>query len=134
MTDFASDDELDYARQVYGDCGGLTLDEAYRRFHLPLLAPDHGDVIAGDSAAGASYGRFAVPHRSLVAFVPWSVLAASDPFNHMLDRLRTSPVNDKIAWANVDARRDRLHLTIAGLHRDADLAPVIDAVINGGSY
>lgn len=131
---FASDDELDYAGQVYRDRAGLRLDEAYRRLHLPLLVPGHADAIAADAAIGLAHGRFAKPRRSLVAFVPWAALTASDRFAQTLDRLRASLLHDKIAWTSFDARRDRLHLTIAGVHPDADLAPIVAGVNAEGPF
>ena len=75
---FCGDDALAYrrSRTRFAPGEGLTLDEAYRRAHLPLVAPRHPSVIAADVARGYAMGRHA-PVFSLVLPVPAAALEAA---------------------------------------------------------
>ncbi|MBM6594463.1 hypothetical protein [Microvirga pudoricolor] len=113
--DFCRDDELGYdrSRTPFVDGEGLTLDEAYRLAHLPLVAPDHPKVIA--SRPGTSYrmGR----HDNVVSLVlpvPAEALLRSEAYRELEGELKNGPLNPKIAWDAVRLRQDKLHATVAG--------------------
>jgi len=110
-----SDAELGYERSRTRFVPGkkLLLDEAYRMAHLPLVAPDHPDVIP--SRPGASYlmGRHERAF-SLVLPVPADELEKSAAYQELEGELRQSPFANKIAWDLLPKRRRRLHATICG--------------------
>ncbi|WP_296324717.1 hypothetical protein [Reyranella sp.] len=89
------------------------LDEAYRLAHLPLMAPDHPDVI--QSRAGTIY-RSGRHERifSLVLPVPPDALEESAAYQELERELRHLPFGHKIAWDLLAKRRERLHATICG--------------------
>lgn len=115
MDVFCPDSELGYLRSRTRFAPGeeLRLDEAYRLAHLPLIAPDHPDVI--HSRLGATY-RMGRHERifSLVLPVPPDVLEKSAPYQELEFELRHSPFANKIAWDLLAKRRERLHATICG--------------------
>ncbi len=115
MDVFCPDSELGYLRSRTRFAPGeeLRLDEAYRLAHLPLIAPDHPDVIY--SRPGATY-RMGRHERifSLVLPVPPDVLEKSAPYQELEFELRHSPFANKIAWDLLPKRRERLHATICG--------------------
>lgn len=115
MDFFCSDSELGYLRSRTRFAPGeeLRLDEAYRLAHLPLIAPDHPDVI--HSRPGATY-RMGRHERifSLVLPVPPDVLEQSAPYQELDCELRHSLFANKIAWDLLPKRRDKLHATICG--------------------
>lgn len=115
MNTFCSDAELGYERTRTRFVPGekLQLDEAYRLAHLPLIAPDHPDVIPARPGATYGMGR----HErifSLVLPVPPDVLEKSAAFEEVEGQLRQSPFADKIAWDLLPKRREKLHATICG--------------------
>ncbi|TNC15118.1 hypothetical protein FF100_06020 [Methylobacterium terricola] len=112
---FCPDAVLAYRRSLtpFAPGEGLVLDEAYRRAHLPLVAPDHPGVIA------ATPGRFYENGRhprvvSLVLPVPYRDLAAAPAYAALDRELRAAPFAHKIAWDVAARRRDRLHATLCG--------------------
>lgn len=115
MDVFCSDWELGYLRSRTRFAAGekLRLDEAYRLAHLPLIAPDHPDII--HSRPGASY-RMGRHERifSLVLPVPPDALEKSASYQELERDLRHSPVANKVAWDLLPKRRDKLHATICG--------------------
>lgn len=115
MEVFCSDSELGYLRSRTRFAAGekLRLDEAYRLAHLPLIAPNHPDVI--DSRPGASY-RMGRHERifSLVLPVPPDALEKSASYQELEGELRHSPFANKVAWDLLPKRRDKLHATICG--------------------
>lgn len=115
MDTFCSDAELGYERSRTRFVPGekLRLDEAYRLAHLPLIAPDHPDVIR--SRRGASY-RMGRHERifSLVLPIPPDELEESAAYQELEGELRHSPFANKIAWEVLPKRRKRLHATICG--------------------
>ncbi len=109
------DDEMGYerARTAFVADDGMTLDERYRLAHLPLVAPDHPDVIA--SAPGEPYRMGRRPCvTSLTLHVPAAALEASSAYAQLQAELRDASFNAKIAWDVVERRRDVLHATICG--------------------
>lgn len=112
---FCSDCDLGYLRSRTGFAPGekLRLDEAYRLAHLPLVAPDHPDVIR--SRPGATY-RMGRHERifSLVMPVPPDALEGSLAYRELEADLRNAPFTDKIAWDLLAKRRERLHATVCG--------------------
>lgn len=120
MDVFCSDSELGYFRSRTRFAPGekLRLDEAYRLAHLPLIAPDHPDII--HSRPGATY-RMGRHERifSLVLPVPPDALERSAAYQELERDLRHSSFANKIAWDLLAKRRERLHATICGsLSRD----------------
>ncbi len=115
MPNLCTDQELDYLKHRHGFPAEtpLTLDEPYRFAHLPLIAPDHPDVIAVDPVKGYREGRHATV-RSLVLPILYETLSASSAFSEMLADLKNGPLADKIAWDAFDARTGRLHATLCG--------------------
>jgi hypothetical protein len=115
MAVFAKDDALDYVRLRTAILPGssLRMDAPYRRAHLPLVAPDHPDVIPQDAGRGYRLGRHDTVW-SLVVPVPQAVLAGSAGLVEIDAALRGSPAATKIAWPMIEARRDLLHATICG--------------------
>ena len=115
MGTFCSDAELGYERSRTRFVPGekLLLDETYRLAHLPLIAPDHPDVI--HSRPGATY-RMGRHERifSLVLPVPCDALERSAPYHELEHELRQSPFANKIAWDLLAKRRERVHATICG--------------------
>lgn len=115
MGDFCPDSELGYLRSRTRFSPGekLLLDESYRLAHLPLIAPDHPDVIRSRPGATHRMGR----HErifSLVLPVPPKVLENSPAYQELERDLRQSSFAHKIAWDLPARRRERLHATICG--------------------
>ncbi len=96
---FVTDENLAYrASETQFPPGSiLRFDEAYRRAHLPLVAPDHPDVIREDLARGYAMGRHEM-RWSLVVPVSWDALSASPAFQALEAELRASPIAGKMAW------------------------------------
>ena len=115
MEVFCSDSELGYlrSRTLFVPGEEFRLDEAYRLAHLPLIAPDHPDVI--HSRPGATY-RMGRHERifSLVLPIPQGELEKSAAHQALEGELRQSPFATKIAWDLLAKRRERLHATICG--------------------
>lgn len=115
MVDLCADSELGYLRSRTRFAPGeqLLLDEAYRIAHLPLIAPDHPDVIRSRPDAAYRMGR----HDrifSLVLPVPPEALERSVAYRELETDLRRAPFAHKIAWDLLAKRRARLHATICG--------------------
>lgn len=115
MDVFCSDSDLGYLRSRTRFAPGekLWLDEAYRLAHLPLIAPDHPDIIHARPGATYRMGR----HErifSLVLPVPADVLEKSAAYQELERDLRQSPFANKIAWDLLAKRRERLHATVCG--------------------
>lgn len=115
MTEFIGDEALDYrlSRTPFQPGAGLVLDEAYRRAHLPLVAPAHPACITEDPERGYKMGRHETIW-SLVIPVPAEFLVQSSAFEQIETELRASPIAPKIAWQVTEARRNVLHVTICG--------------------
>jgi hypothetical protein len=114
-TRFCDDDELGYRshRGVFAPGEGLRLDAAYRLAHLPLVAPEHPDVIPAAPNRPYAMGRRPAAW-SLVAPIPWSRLEASASYRELDYALRGAPFAGKIAWEIAPLRQQRLHATLAG--------------------
>jgi len=124
---FCSDAELGYLRSRTRFVPGkeFRLDEAYRLAHLPLIAPDHPDVIP--SRLGATY-RMGRHERifSLVLPIPPDELEKSAAHQALEGELMQSPFANKIAWDLLAKRRERLHVfaTIPRLARRAKVVSI----------
>jgi hypothetical protein len=114
LSAFVPDAELDYDRFATRLLPGadLVMDEAYRRAHLPLVAPHNPKVIREDAERGYRMGRHETIW-SLVIPVDWLALDASAAFRSMHREIETGPLRERIDWASFERRRDRLHATIA---------------------
>jgi hypothetical protein len=120
MTVFAGEHRLLYRRLAQGQARtALRLDDYYRFHHLPLINPDHPEVIATRPDSDAVMGRYAAPRFSLVISIDDTALHASAAYRQLLARLRRAPFAAKIAWDNYEQRRNRLHATLrSNLQRD----------------
>jgi hypothetical protein len=109
---FCEDDELGYERsRTLFAPGGLALDEPYRMAHLPLVAPDHPNVIPRREGTYYDMGRH--PRMfSLVLPISWGLLKASQAYQKLEGALRGSPLAKKIAWSLLERRQQKLHATI----------------------
>jgi hypothetical protein len=112
MTAFASPLQLRYRPLAYRfrDGQALPLDESYRVCHLPLIAPDHPDVIARKGEY--EMGWFPTPSYALIVPVDADKLEASPHYRQMIAALRRAPFGDKIDWAMGERRRKVLHATL----------------------
>lgn len=129
MPDLAGDDALGYqtSRTDFGKTRALQLDASYRLAHLPLVAPDHPDVIP--SAEGKPYRMGKRPEVfSLVVPVDANALASSSGYVELVDALRQSQLAAKIDWALLARRSGILHATIAGGLSGEPVAPALAAL------
>ena len=112
-TDFCGDDVLGYVRNRthFRSGRGLELDELYRLAHLPLLAPDHPDVITSRPDKSYSMGRHP-PVFSLVMPLSPTALSESLAYRSLEAEIRASSFSGKIAWDLLKRRRMKLHATI----------------------
>ena len=115
MADWIGDDALGYRRSRTDFSNGqpLRLDESYRLAHLPLIAPEHPDVIASRPGKPYEMGRHPAV-TSLVLPIDAEALAASANFRAMEAELRAAPFADKIAWDLLPRRAALLHGTLCG--------------------
>ncbi len=112
---FCEDSELGYerSRTRFTSAEGLLLDETYRLAHLPLVAPDHPQVIAAREGSSYVMGR----HErvfSLVLPVPGDALVQAPAYRDLDEAMRAASFAGKIAWSLLDRRRSKLHATICG--------------------
>jgi hypothetical protein len=126
--EFCCDGDLGYVRDrtrfVPGE--GFRLDEAYRLAHLPLVAPNHPDVIGTHQGTSYTMGR----HErvvSLVMPVPGDALRKSPAYRTLEAQLRARFAG-KMAWSILDARWDKLHATICGSLQTGERSFAIDPV------
>jgi hypothetical protein len=112
---FCSDEQMGYsaARTRLPAGAPLTLDESYRRAHLPLVNPAHPDVIAASATPAYAMGRHD-PVASLVLPLDPDALEASPAWAELDAALRKSAFAGKLAWGLLPLRRARLHATICG--------------------
>lgn len=110
---YASDTEMLYAqsRTVFVPGAPFRLDQSYCRAHLPLIAPQHPDMLA--DGQGYRMGVHATSH-SLVLPIEAEALAASAAYRALEATLRAAPFAGKIAWDLLSKRASRLHATIVG--------------------
>lgn len=122
---FCEDGELGYRRSLTDFTSPLTLDESYRLAHLPLVAPEHPDVIARREGKFYEMGRHPAVY-SLVLPLEDDALRASSAFLALEAELKAAAFAGKIAWDILPRREDRLHATICGSLSLAE-APAIAA-------
>lgn len=122
MAEWIGDGALGYlrSRTTFSEGWSLRLDESYRLAHLPLIAPDHPDVIASRAGKHYEMGRHPAV-TSLVLPIDMHALAASPSFRAMEQELRAAPFADKVAWDLLPRRASRLHATLCG-----SLKPITD--------
>ena len=119
MTVFAGPFHLRYRALAQRPPERLRLDEYYRLCHLPLVNPDHPEVIAGKPGTDYESGRYAAPRFSLVISIDDAALHASPAYRQLLRRLRAAPFAGKIAWESYAQRLKSLHATLrSNLQRD----------------
>ena len=123
---YIADTALGYLRIRWSPSEGvkLELDTNYRTAHLPLLYPDHPDVVV-DSADGIyRSGRYVQTRFSLVLPVSVADLEANPAFRKVDEAMRSSGFADKIAWDVMEQRRSLMHATISGGLFEADLPDI----------
>jgi len=125
MTELCADSELGYARSrtAFAQGEGLRLDEAYRLAHLPLVAPQHPQVIR--EGKGYGMGR----HErifSLVLPVSWRALRASPAYRELEDDIRAQNFSRKLAWDLLGRRGERLHATLCGRLGSGETPPSLE--------
>jgi hypothetical protein len=111
---FCSDDDLGYVAQrtAFEPGQTLMLDASYRLAHLPLVAPEHPNVIATKLGTSYRMGKHEAV-TSLVLPVPPTTYEG-DGYLALQDELRAAPFAPKIAWHILETRRSRLHATLCG--------------------
>jgi hypothetical protein len=125
--ELCGDGELGYlrSRTRFIRSEGLTLDDAYRLAHLPLVAPQHPRVIPRREGSAYEMGR----HErifSLVLPIPGQALRRSAAYRALKSEVAASPFARKIAWTILKQRQDKLHATICGSLSVGE-TPVLDA-------
>ena len=124
---FARPHQLRYRSLQYKFRDGqpLPLDESYRLCHLPLVAPQHPDVIRGKPGEPYEMGWFTPPSRALVVPIKAEALDASPVYRRLIAALRSAPFATKIAWDMQERRRGVLHATLRSHiqrdHSDAEI-------------
>jgi len=122
MPVFASPLHLRYRPLAYHFTPGQTLrlDESYRLCHLPLIAPDHRDIIA--RRGEYEMGWFPTPSYALIVPIDADALEANPHYRQMIAALRRAPFAGKIDWTISERRRPVLHATLRshlhGQHSD----------------
>jgi hypothetical protein len=127
---YCSDDQLAYqrSRQRLDKGRPLAFDDSYRLAHLPLVAPDHPAVIASAPPLDYQNGSYAVARYSLIVPVDAALLAAAPAFRALEHDLRARSFAPKIAWALLERRAPKLHITLVGGVREAELDECAAAV------
>lgn len=140
MPTYARPLQLRYRALAYRFAGGapLPLDDSYRLCHLPLIAPDHPDVIRSRPGEPYEMGWFTPPSRALVVPADAGRLEASPPYRRMLARLRAAPFSPKVAWDLLERRRPVLHATIRShlqrQHSDAAIRHLVARLRRMGRF
>lgn len=115
------------SRWVFQQGVPLTFDETYRVAHLPLVAREHPAVIPA-AKLDYEWGRYDRARYSLIAPVDISALSAGLAFQSIERDIRSRSFAHKIAWDMVRRRASKLHVTVAGGLREADLEACASAV------
>lgn len=125
MTVFVGPHRLRYRALAQNPPAELRFDDYYRLCHLPLVNPDHPDVIATKPGTDYEMGRYTTPRFSLVISVDAVALYESAAYRQLLARLRGAPFASKIAWASYAQRLGCLHATLrSNLQRDYALREI----------
>lgn len=126
-TAYCGDADLAYERSRgrFDEDGGFAFDEAYRRAHLPLVAPSHPLAIHASPHSSYVSGKHD-PVYSLALPVSAEELLSSPAFLELEEELRSATFARKISWSTFDARRDKLHATICSSLSSGE-PPLIDA-------
>ncbi len=113
---FYSMSELAYekARHRFPPGEPLLFDESYRLAHLPLVAPDHPDLIPSKAGTDYCMGRYPTARYGLVVPVSWRDLFASPDFLALDQALKDASFGAKLNRHINDERLPNLHVTIAG--------------------
>jgi hypothetical protein len=129
-TDYCDDGMLAYrsSRRIFQPGEGTVFDEAYRLAHLPLVNAAHPAVIS--EIAGRDYrnGTYEKTRYALVMPISADVLLRSDQARSLERAMKSASFSAKIAWDLCERRRLRLHATLAGGIREADLDRVVTTV------
>jgi len=91
------------------------LSSSYATSQLPLVAPQHPDVVASDLTLGYdTMGTYRSPRFSVAVFVPPAQIFNNHDVAAILSNLRDCAASEKIAWDSLEARREKLHATVCG--------------------
>ena len=119
-TVYVGDGGLSYERSRYRG-GVLELDRAYRLMHLPLVNPNHKDVVRESEDGDVKLGRFPKPRKSLVAFIDRDVFGNAAAVGEMIESVAATTFGQKIDFQSFEVRMDRLHFTLSPLQNDDDI-------------
>ncbi|WP_378945172.1 hypothetical protein [Mesorhizobium sp. ANAO-SY3R2] len=111
------------ARRDFFPGEALTFDRAYRLAHLPLVAPDHPDVIESEEGKDYFSGRYAATRYSLTLPIDAGELGRSGEFQAFEQELRRLSFSAKINWEIGRERAEKLHATVIGGLSEADIEP-----------
>ncbi|WP_395448447.1 hypothetical protein ACHMW7_27000 [Aminobacter sp. UC22_36] len=117
----------DASRRIFSPGEALTLDDAYRLAHLPLVAPGHPTIISAKDGTDYRNGTYETSRHSLVVPVDAGQLARSETFRQFEAELRSFSFSDKIAWQVGRERVGKLHATVVGGLSERDFARCADA-------
>ncbi|NVI98738.1 hypothetical protein HV824_11485 [Myxococcus sp. AM009] len=140
MRTFATDERLAYRRAGNElqprPSEDHVLSYEYRLMQLPLVRPDHPEVVPFDLKAGYDWlGTYRAPRVSLVGFVDFGAFAQSPQFNRFMNAVAMTAAARKIAWDLVERRKYRHHFTICnGLHERMpaqDIVPFVKQRLEG---
>jgi hypothetical protein len=109
------------ARKVFQPDERVVFDEGYRLAHLPLVNPGHPAVI--NEVGGRDYrnGTYKKSRYALVMPISGDVFQQSDRIQDLELAMKSTAFAPKIAWKLGEARRSRLHATLAGGLSEIDL-------------
>jgi hypothetical protein len=119
MTEFNDYNAMAYAdlsnRPARGVGEDHLLTESYATSQLPLVAPNHPEVVAKDPSKGYDHlGTYTLPRYSIAVFIPAAMLFDNHVVRVLLEDLHASHVGKKIEWESFEARREKLHATVCG--------------------
>jgi len=113
---FCDDSQLSYDKFAtrFHDNQGLKFDDSYRLGHLPLVAPDHPDIIS--TKPGTSYynGVHEIVY-SIAIPIAENELLSSRAFKRLVDEIKNTAFAAKLSWDTFEQRKSKLHATIYGL-------------------
>jgi hypothetical protein len=127
---FCDDSRLGYdaSRRPFAPGESLAFDDSYRLAHLPLVAPQHPEIIRQVEGKDYVDGRYVLARYSLVVPVPFGGLIGSETFQAFEREMRSTTFASKINWSLCDQRSDRLHATVVNGLQESDFERCANAV------
>ncbi len=130
LTPYCDDEMLAYrsARRIVQPGEATVFDDAYRLAHLPLVNPAHPAVLS--EVAGRDYrnGTYETTRYALVMPISAEALLQSDEARALERAMKSAGFAPKISWELCERRRSRLHATLAGGIKEADLDRIVARV------